>query len=94
MRHEYLQRKGGIPSTMAGVESSPRVKVNVLEILHPGYAYTWTDDATGLKVVTNLSSSDCNRRDPAEGIVYFRSDKALWSWAKRVRTAAARGLTP
>lgn len=70
------------------------IKLHTLEILKPGYAYTWTDDATGLKVITNLTSRDCNRRDPEEGIVYFKSDKALWSWANRVRAAAARGLTP
>lgn len=66
--------------------------VGYIEVLHPGIAYTWTDDATGIKIKTNLKARDCNRRpgDEDKGIIYFKSDAALWAWALRVSKAATR----
>lgn len=69
--------------------------VGYIEVLYPGVAYPWTDDATGLKIRTNLKARDCNRR-PGEGKkgspVLFKSDAALWAWALRVRQATERGV--
>lgn len=59
-------------------------KLYRIEIVHPGYAYLWTNDSVGLFLITNMSPEDINRRDKAEGIVFFKDYKRVWSWAKRV----------
>lgn len=67
-------------------------KIGYIEVLSPGVAYTWTDDATGIKIRTNLKASDCNRRPgDKDGIVYFKTDNQLWKWALRVRSMTERG---
>ncbi len=61
-------------------------KIYEIEVVHPGIAYDWKPDSTGLKVVTNLTAKDINYRgkDPL-----FKSDKAVWGWAKSLQ---ARGV--
>lgn len=60
------------------------IKVYELEILHPGLAFTWDETSTGVKVRTNLTPDDINKRG-ADAL--FKSDKAVWAWALRIRDA-------
>lgn len=78
----------GLPGQGDTVANNSMIKVGEIEVLYPGVAYTWTEDATGLRIKTNLKAKDCNRRPGDEernpGIVFFKTDAALWAWAKRV----------
>ena len=58
------------------------IKVGFIEIVHPGVAFEWKDNSTGLKIFTNLTVEDVNRRK--EGLVVFKSETAVWGWARRV----------
>ena len=57
-------------------------KINRIEIVHPGVAFTWVPDSTGLLVETNLTVDDINNR--TDKPVMFSSETEVWGWAKRI----------
>ena len=60
------------------------IKVGNIEVVSPGVAFEWKQDSTGLKIFTNLTVEDVNRRDPKLGLIVFKSEAAAWGWARRV----------
>ena len=58
------------------------IKVGFIEVVYPGVAFEWKNSSTGLKIFTNLTVDDINRRK--EGLIVFKSEAAVWGWARRV----------
>ena len=74
-------RNQGISSEYGGI------KVRFIEVVSPGVAFEWKNNSTGLKILTNLTVDDINRRD---GLIVFKSEAAVWSWARTVANSDNR----